>query len=95
MNRARTYPPRRPRKYRLSYLPMTRAEALAIRTAHLEGRPVLALELQEACRILSRVPEPKKLRLPELPRPEKERINAVLIYKLAFALGRIEERKVA
>ena len=90
----RTYPPRRPRKYRLGCNLMTREEALAIRTAQLMGRPVLALELQEACRVLGKVRD-RKMRLPELPRPERERVNAVLLYNLGRALGRLEERKAA
>lgn len=50
----RTYPPVGPRKYRLGSRLMTREEAIAIRAAHLEGKPVLALELQEAVRVLSK-----------------------------------------
>lgn len=84
-----------PRKYRLTEGPMTKAVAMAIRAAHLEGKPVLALELREACRILSKTPEPRKLKLPDLPRPERERVNAILAYNLGRALGRIEERKAA
>lgn len=84
-----------PRKYRLSEGPMTKAVAMKIRTAHLEGKPVLALELQEACRVLSVRPEPRKLKLPDLSRPERERVNAVLAYNLGRALGWIEARKAA
>lgn len=91
----RQYRSTAPRKYRLSHKPMTRAEASEIKSEHLQGKPVLALELQEAVRILSRRPEPKKLHLPDLPRPVRERANAVLLYNLGRALGRIEERKAA
>lgn len=84
-----------PRRYRLNAGPMTRAVAMQIRCAHLQGKPVLALELQEAVRVLAIKPEPKKLKLPDLSRPEKERVNAILAYNLGRALGRIEERKAA
>lgn len=89
----RTYPPVGPRKFRFSNKVMTRAEAIAIREAQVAGKPVLALELQEACRVLSKKPEPKKLHLPDLSRPERERVNAVLAHNLGLALGRIQERK--
>lgn len=91
----RTYPPVGPRKYRLGHHLMTRAEAIAIRSAHVEGKPVLALELQEAVRILSKKRELRKMRLPALSRPERERVNAVLLYNLGRAIGHIEERKAA
>lgn len=91
----RQYRSRAPRKFRLGHQMMTRKEAAEIRAAHLQGKPVLALELQEACRVLSKKAEPKKLRLPDLSRPDKERVNAVLLYNLGRAMGRIEERKAA
>jgi hypothetical protein len=84
-----------PRKYRLNAGPMTKEMAKKIRCAHLQGKPVLALELQEAVRVLAIKPEPKKLKLPDLSRPERERVNAILAYNLGRALGRIEERKAA
>lgn len=86
-----------PTKYRAGPIPhlMTRAEATAIRTAHLHGKPVLALELQEACRVLSSRRERRRFRLPDLSRPDKEHANAVLLYNLGRALGRIEERRAA
>lgn len=87
----KTYPPVGPRKYRLSYVLMTREQAMDIRSAHVQGKPVLALELQEAIRVLRKRPEPRRLRLPELSRPEKERINAVLVYNLGLAIGRLRK----
>lgn len=93
--RHRQFRTRGPIKYRYDNVVMTRAEAIEVRAAHLQGRPVLALELQEACRVLSKKVERRKLRLPELSRPEKERINAVLLFNLGRALGRFDERKAA
>ncbi|HET8744297.1 MAG TPA: hypothetical protein VFM98_01740 [Ramlibacter sp.] len=86
-----------PPRYRAAPIPhlMTRAEAIAIRSAHVQGKPVLALELREAVRVLSKHREERKLRLPDLSRPDRERMNAVLLYNLGRALGRIEERKAA
>lgn len=72
------------RKYRISYVLMTRAEAMEIREAHLQGKPVLALELEEACRVLSRRRE-QKPKLPMLPAMERARINASLAQRLAMA----------
>ena len=84
----RQYRTSAPRKYRLSHQMMTRQEAAEIRAAHLQGKPVLALELQEACRVLSKKPEPKKLKLPDLSRPVRERVNMVLMFNLGRAMGR-------
>lgn len=76
---------------------MTRAQAIAIRTAHLNGGPVLALELQEACRVLGRERCTRKsaFKLPIMTAVQREKMNAVLLYNLGRALGRIEERKAA
>lgn len=83
-----------PRKYRFHHRMMTRAEAMAIRSAHVQGKPVLALELQEACRVLSRERKPR-IKLPIYTAIQREQMNAVLLYNLGRALGRIEERKAA
>lgn len=90
----RQYRTRAPRKYRLGHHMMTRAEATEIRSAHLNGKEVLALELQEACRILSRERRPK-VKLPLLTAVQRERVNAVLLFNLGRALGRFDERKAA
>lgn len=85
---------RSPRKYRYGCQMMTRAEVQAIREAHFAGVNVLALELQEACRVLSRR-RSKKTRLPALNAVQRERVNGVLLWNLGRALGRIEQRKAA
>jgi hypothetical protein len=68
---------------------MTRAEAIAIRQAQLNGVPVTALELQEAIETLerkNRAGRPYKYRLPELPRPVREMANATLCFNLGRAI---------
>jgi hypothetical protein len=83
----RVYRQRRPRKYQYSSQMMTRAEAEGIRVAHLQGTPVLALELQEACRVLAKRPEPHTLKLPLMTAVQRERINGVLLFNLRLAIG--------
>lgn len=80
---------------------MTLTEAIEIRARQLNGKPVLALELQEAIAVINENrPRPKggrapKFRLPAINPVERMRVNAVLLYRLGLALGRIEERKAA
>lgn len=79
---------------------MTLDDAIRIRTRQLQGEPVHALVLQRALAVIEanrpkRVGRPYKTRLPVIPAPERERLNAVLLYRLGIALGRIQERKAA
>lgn len=75
---------------------MTHTEAVRIRARQLQGLPVLAIELQEALHIIRQNrPRPKggrepKFRLPSLRAEVRERVNALLIWRLGLALGRIE-----
>lgn len=76
-------------------------QAREVRAAHLQGRPVKAIDLQRALILIEESrPMPKggrryKVRLPALSPYCRERVNAVLLWKLGLALGLIEGRKAA
>lgn len=80
---------------------MNLTEAIEIRARQLNGKPVLALQLQEAIEVINayrprqKGGRPPKFRLPIINPVERMRVNAVLLYRLGLALGRIEERKAA
>lgn len=68
---------------------MTRPEAEAIIRAFKDGAKISALLLQEAVKTTRRKADSRVSHwLPELPRPVKERANAVLLWNLGLALGR-------
>jgi hypothetical protein len=67
---------------------MTKAEAKTIREAHLNGKPVKALDLQEAIFTLSKRRD-RRMVLPKLPEGAMTMLNAAL----CFNLGRALERK--
>jgi len=66
---------------------MTRPEAEAIIRAHKAGKPVTALQLQEAIRTTRRKADNRVTKLPPLPRAVQERANAVLLFNLGVSLG--------
>lgn len=76
-------------------------DAKRIRADHVMGLPVKALDLQLALIVIEESsPRPKggrryKLRLPQLSRAERFRVNGIRLYRLGLALGRIEGRKAA
>lgn len=80
---------------------MNLEQARQIRAAQVQGKPVKALELQRALILIEENrPMPKggrrpKVRLPALSPYCRERVNAVLLWKLGLALGLIEGRKAA
>jgi hypothetical protein len=82
------------RKYRWHHVPMTREEATVFIAMHKAGQPLLALELQEAVRVLSRTRD-TQMRLPQLSPAERARVNGVLLYRLGLELGRLNERRTA
>lgn len=65
---------------------MTRPEAEAIIRAHKDGKPIQALLLQEAVRRTRRKSDNRITHWPELPRPIRERVNAVLLLNIGKAL---------
>lgn len=80
---------------------MTLEHAMHIRAQQLQGKPVHALDLQDAVHTIQlHRPRPKggrppKFRLPTLRPADREVMNAMLLYRLGMAMGRIEERKAA
>lgn len=69
---------------------MTRDEAIAVRTRHVQGGAVLALELQQAIFILSKRRD-RRMTLPELHPEIKALRNAMLAFRLGLALGQIRK----
>jgi hypothetical protein len=66
---------------------MTKEEAIAIRQAQLNGKPVRAAELQEAIFTLSKRRD-RRMALPKLPEGAMEMLNAALCLKLGRELGK-------
>lgn len=66
---------------------MTRERAAAIRAAHLRGEPVKAIDLQEACHVLS-TKRHGKFRPPPLRDDLRERANLMLMFNLGKAVAR-------
>jgi hypothetical protein len=66
---------------------MTREEAMAVRSAQLQGDKVTALELQQAVHVLSRRRN-RRFVLPPLARPVRELANATLCFNLGRALSK-------
>lgn len=75
---------------------MTLDEAKALRAAQVQGKPVNAMELQRALILIEESAPLKpgsrrqKMRLPALSPHARMKVNAVLLYRLGLALGRIE-----
>jgi hypothetical protein len=65
---------------------MNKRQATAIRSAHLRGEPVKAVELQEAINVLG-TKRSNKMRLPPLREEIRQRVNAVLLLHVGIALG--------
>jgi hypothetical protein len=65
---------------------MTRDEAIAIRQAQLNGKPVKALELQEAVFTLSKRRD-RRMVLPPLPAEDERLRDAALCFRLGLAMG--------
>jgi hypothetical protein len=65
---------------------MTKSEAIAIRTAQLNGEPVRAGDLQDAIFTLSKRRN-RRFVLPKLAADVRERANAVLCFNLGRAIG--------
>jgi len=65
---------------------MTRPEAESIIRAHKAGKPVTALQLQEAIRTTRRKAD-NRVTLPPLPRAVQERADAVLLFNLGVSIG--------
>jgi hypothetical protein len=80
---------------------MSPEHALQIRADQLAGKPVRPYEFKDALETIHRYRHrpkggrPPKFRLPILRQMDRERMNAILIYRLGVAMGRIEERKAA
>jgi hypothetical protein len=77
---------------------MNRHEAIAIRCAQLQGKPVKALDLQEAIAVLERNKgrgRPYKFTLPRLPPAIREATNAALCFNLGLAIGQIKQGEAA
>jgi len=62
-------------------------EAKQVIERHQRGEPVTAMELREATHIVQNKRN-RRMTLPEIPRPVKERINALLLFRLGLAIGK-------
>jgi hypothetical protein len=71
---------------------MNKRQATAIRSAHLSGEPVRAIDLQEAINVLG-TRRSNKMRLPPLRDEIRNRVNAILLLHIGIALG--EMRRAA